>query len=372
MNKPSIIFLIDGLKFGGAERSLLEIAKRFVKYKPIFYVTSNSLELLQEYRDAGLEVIHFPLPRNYRFEKNAKKLWDKIKDHNPVIIHSTLFYSDMTLRYLKTDIIKVNSLVSNSYSPRRMNQLSIAIRFKVWMLKLWDILSCNMVDCFISNSQVIKTSYIKETKIKESKIKVIYRGRDPMKFQKRAVIESKLPQDPMLLSVGRLIPSKGFAGLIEVFSKFRSQFPGATLTIAGAGPEREELIKIVKGLNLNDSVHLLGSIQNISNELLKANLFIFPTFFEGLPGALIEAMMAKVPIICSDIPENKECLSQDMCLFHKVGDWDDLYNVMEKAFLLGDWDERTKKAYEFAIQNFEINKIVNQYEALYDQLIDKV
>lgn len=372
MDKPSILYLIDGLKFGGSERSLLEIAKRLQKYKPIFCVISDSLELLQEYRDAGISVIHFPLPRNYQFKKNAKKLESIIEDHNPVLIHSTLFYSDMTLRYLDTDLPKINSLVSNSYSSRRMNQLTIGIRLKVWILKLWDIFTCNKVDKFISNSQVIKTAYIKETKIEESKIKVIYRGRDPLQFHHEVVINSKLPQAPRILSVGRLITSKGFSGLIDVFVKFQNQFPGATLSIAGDGPEKEYLLKKVKDLDLKDSVFFLGSIQNISRQLSNSDLFVFPTFFEGLPGALIEAMMTKIPIICSDIPENKECLNEDMCLFHKVGDWDDLLNIMKSAMCLNDWDERTTKAYDFAFTNFDINNIVNQYETLYDQLIKKI
>ena len=369
MNKPSILYLIDGLKFGGSERSLLEIAKRLEKYNPVFCVISNSLELLQEYREAGLSVIHFPLPRNYQFKKNAKSLENIINTCKPVLIHSTLFYSDMTLRYMNTGIPKVNSLVSNSYSPRRINQLSIGIRLKVWVLKFWDIISSRKVDFFISNSQIIKTSYIKETKIDESKIKVIYRGRDIQEFQKKVIFKSELSKAPKLLSVGRLIPSKGLEGLIEVFSKFRNDFPGSTLSIAGDGPYKLHLIEKVKALSLSESVFFLGSIQNISQQLSSSDLFVFPTFYEGLPGALIEAMMAKIPIVCSNIPENKECLREDMCLFHKVGDWDDLLIALYNAIKLNDWEERTTKAYNFASTNFDINKIVKQYEEFYDQII---
>ncbi|RAI85594.1 glycosyltransferase [Algoriphagus yeomjeoni] len=369
MDKPVIIYLIDGLKFGGAERSLLEIAKRIKKYRPIFCVISDSLELLEQYQKAEIQVLHFPLPRNYRFKNNAKKLEKIIRVLNPVLIHSTLFYSDMTLRYLEIGFPKVNSLVSNSYSHRRLSQLSLKMKLKVLILKLWDISSSRKVDCFVANSEVIKTNYIKETKISESKIKVIYRGRDPLQFQKLEVVNSKLSKSPRLLSVGRLIPSKGLFGLVEAFAKFLNQFPGSTLSIAGDGPEKTNLLKKIEELNLNDSVCLLGSVQNVTRELLNTDLFIFPTFYEGLPGALIEAMMAKVPVICSDIPENRECLSEDMGIFHKVGDWGDLLSVMKISMALNDWDKRTSKAFDFASKKFDVKNIVCQYEELYDQLL---
>jgi hypothetical protein len=60
-----------------------------------------------------------------------------------------------------------------------------------------------------------------------------------------------------------------------------------------------------------------------------------------------------------------------MGLFHKVGDQSDLYSKMIEAIVLGDWDIRTQRAYTYAIEHFEIGKIVEQYEEIYLKLLSK-
>ena len=80
-------------------------------------------------------------------------------------------------------------------------------------------------------------------------------------------------------------------------------------------------------------------------------------------------MIAGVPIICSDIPENKECLKEGMCLFHEVGNQTDLLAKMREAVASDDWDIRTQRAYDYAVAHFEIGKIVRQYEETYLRLL---
>jgi glycosyltransferase involved in cell wall biosynthesis len=115
----------------------------------------------------------------------------------------------------------------------------------------------------------------------------------------------------------------------------------------------------------------LGTVKNIPELLSESDFFVFPSYFEGLPGALIEAMMAKIPIICSDIPENKECVDESMCLFYRVGDQTDLLTQMEKALVLTDWEARTQQAFDYASEHFEIGKISKRYEETYSKLLNK-
>lgn len=72
-----------------------------------------------------------------------------------------------------------------------------------------------------------------------------------------------------------------------------------------------------------------------------------------------------------DIPKNKECVDDTMVLFHRVRDLADLRAQMEKAITLTDWEARTIKAYEYAAEYFEIEKIAKQYEAVYLKLLEK-
>jgi glycosyltransferase involved in cell wall biosynthesis len=368
LSKPKILFLIDGLQTGGAERSLLDLCRRFEGFNPIVVVLSKSLELKPQFEHYGIQVIVFPVPRNYRFRRNAAKLIPIVRQINPAIIHSFLFHADMTLRYLNYDGIKITGLVSNSYSARRLDNLTWRVAMKVKLLKVWDRITLSKIDFFIANSEVIKAAYVKDFSMAEDKIEVINRGRDISKFQSKSQDNAHQIQQKFI-SVGRLIKSKGYDDLIQSFSFLVREYMNAFLVICGEGPHRLHLENLIAELDLSSKVMLTGSIDDVSIRLQESNYFVFPTYYEGLPGSLIEAMMTKIPIICSDIPENKECLKERMCLFHEVGNQTDLLAKMREAVELDDWDTRTQRAYNYAVAHFEIRKIARQYDEMYLSLI---
>ncbi|MBW8308954.1 MAG: glycosyltransferase family 4 protein [Candidatus Paracaedibacteraceae bacterium] len=107
-----------------------------------------------------------------------------------------------------------------------------------------------------------------------------------------------------IISVGRLIPSKGFDSLIQAFGKIAHDFPKIHLTLYGEGEERRNLEKLVSELNLKDRIDLPGLVQDVQAKLAKADLFIFPSHYEGFPNALCEAMAAGLPIIASNCSGN--------------------------------------------------------------------
>lgn len=368
-DKPFVLYLIDGLQQGGAERSLLALCKELREFKPFVLVLAGKKDLLPEFTGAGIAVHHMGLDTSYNYWRMAKKVDFYLKSLHPAIVHSFLFHSDMTLRYLTCDIPKVGSLVSNSYSPRRLNQLPFLLRAKIELLKLWDALTASKLDLYIANSQTIKDSYQQLSGLDKEKIKVIYRGRDSSLYDKKQN-KSLNKSQAKFVSVGRLIPSKGFDELIAAFSKLKKVYPQAQLQIAGDGITKDSLSKLIHKEELSSSVRLLGSVQDIPNLLETADFLVFPSHYEGLPGVLIEAMMAKVPIICSDIPENRECVTEEMALFHKLGDSDDIYNQLIKAISLEDWQDRVRKAHEYAKDQFEIGQMAKAYENTYHHLLN--
>lgn len=86
------------------------------------------------------------------------------------------------------------------------------------------------------------------------------------------------------------------------------RFPGAQLLIAGDGDIeiQQELSDLREQLGLNGHVHLLGRRDDIANLLYASNIFVFSSYYEGLPGAVIEAMAARTPVVAFDIPSLKE------------------------------------------------------------------
>jgi glycosyltransferase involved in cell wall biosynthesis len=103
-------------------------------------------------------------------------------------------------------------------------------------------------------------------------------------------------------ALGRLVPLKGHANLIKAFAAISNNYPDTHLAIIGDGREKDNLIDLIEKLNLQKKVHLLG-FQPDAIKLAKAfDIWVMPSFKEGLGLALLEGMCAKLPIIASNVP----------------------------------------------------------------------
>ncbi len=104
-----------------------------------------------------------------------------------------------------------------------------------------------------------------------------------------------------LVSVGRLVPLKNFAGLLQAVARVRATVPELRLIIVGGGPQGEELRHLATGLALQGVVSWAGEQSNIWPHLQAADAFVLASQSEGLPISLLEAMAAGLPSIVSDV-----------------------------------------------------------------------
>lgn len=112
--------------------------------------------------------------------------------------------------------------------------------------------------------------------------------------------------DIMLLSVGELNENKNHQIVIRAMAQIKN--PKLQYFIAGEGTMKSHLIELAQKLNLSDQVHLLGFRKDISELLASSDIFIFPSYREGLSLALMEAMVSGTMIICSDIRGNRDLI----------------------------------------------------------------
>lgn len=374
-----VLFIIDTLETGGAEKSLLDITSRFSHFEPVFLQLFPGEKLANSFQEAGIEVHSFKFSTNYNFKRIANEIVETVKKINPVIIHSTLFRSDMVARELvkQIKVPLINSFVNNSYSKNRYNNLDVLEKIKLKGIEFWDRYTAKNVDLFISNSETIKKSNAVALKIPHEKITVIYRGRDSDKFsnieeQKINALKQELniQNEKVFLNVSRLLERKGQLELIKAFNGLIKKHPDSKLLIAGEGVFHEDLEKEIKERSLQESVTLLGNRDDVPVLLKLADFFVFPSHYEGLPGALIEAMFSKTTIIASDIPENMECVDTTKAYVFPVGNIPALTTSLIKAIELNS-NGYSDKAYKYALQNFQIDEIVRKYESVYKGLLNK-
>lgn len=109
-----------------------------------------------------------------------------------------------------------------------------------------------------------------------------------------------VPEDCVLLtSVGELIKRKNHQVVIRAIAKLKN--PNVHYAIAGQGALLSELIGLSKELGVEQQVHFLGYRTDVCQIYKASDIAILPSFQEGLPVALMEAMACKIPVICSKI-----------------------------------------------------------------------
>jgi glycosyltransferase involved in cell wall biosynthesis len=110
----------------------------------------------------------------------------------------------------------------------------------------------------------------------------------------------------VVLTVGRLCAQKGYSDIVPIVSPIVNEFPNVRFVWAGEGEQRNELVDKIRSYGVEENVLFLGYCSDVSKLLKSADLFLFPTYNEGLPFALLEAMVYGLPVVASDassIPE---------------------------------------------------------------------
>lgn len=127
------------------------------------------------------------------------------------------------------------------------------------------------------------------------KMKIVHCGIEPDRYGQA----DRSSPGKRLIFVGRLAPIKGVSVLLDAFACTRAAHPDGHLTIVGDGELREQLEARAKALALGDAVTFTGylSTEEVAAQLDAADIFVLPSFSEGVPVVLMEAMAARMPVI---------------------------------------------------------------------------
>jgi glycosyltransferase involved in cell wall biosynthesis len=173
---------------------------------------------------------------------------------------------------------------------------------------------------FHAVSQAAKDSATTSLRIPAERITVVERGRNPGRLgqsglERRWKSRQQLglaAEDEVIVNLGRHEYQKGQKYLLEAAATLSFAHPRLILLMAGRqGNLTNELEKFKDHLGLNGQVRFLGHRQDVAEILAAADLFVFPSLYEGLPGAVIEAMALGLPIVASDIPPVREVVEEN-------------------------------------------------------------
>ena len=168
-------------------------------------------------------------------------------------------------------------------------------------------LSCSAADIVIAISEQTKKDLIGFLHVPEEKIRVVYQSCEPKFFEiisdekiSEVKQEYQLPEK-YLLYVGALTPSKNLEKLLEAYNELQLEIPDVHLVLAGVGGLEKTLKEQSVNWKIDDKVHFPGFIDNADLPALfkGAQIFVYPSLFEGFGIPIIEALASGVPVITS-------------------------------------------------------------------------
>ena len=365
-----ILYLITGLKTGGAEIVLYNLVKNINKKKIETVVVSiiPIAEIGKKIQNSGIRVLSL----NAKFKYNPFiffKLISILKKEKPQILHSFLFHSILLGRIVGR-ICKVPIIISSIHSEY------IGGFLRNRLLQITDSLD----DVVTIVSQKASETMLKSKTASANKLLVIYNGIDLNKFifqdkKARKEIRKELnleKDDKVLISIGRLFKAKGYPYLIEAIKILKSKYPDIKLLIIGEGEEKNKLETQTRELNLEKNIFFLGRKENVSNCLNASDIFILASLWEGFGLAIVEAMACGLPVITTNVGGIPEII-QDKISGLLVDPKDSEILAQKIDYLLNlDADSRERlilKGRKIVEQKFSLEKMITKYEELYYKLL---
>lgn len=163
---------------------------------------------------------------------------------------------------------------------------------------------------------IVPSAYLKtiimQWGVPSEKIQVIYNACEtPTVLESKEEVQKALGlKGKVIVSIGRLVPWKGFLGLIDITSKMLREIPGLVLVIVGDGPQRADLEKHAEKLGVDSHVIFTGRAEreNVWRYLTAADVFALNTAYEGFSHQILEAMALGTPIITTAVGGNVEVI----------------------------------------------------------------
>jgi glycosyltransferase involved in cell wall biosynthesis len=362
MISKKVTHLITTIERGGAEKQLLTLSSEQVQsgLNVVVLYLKGKPDLRNEFEAAGVEVNNLLVGKSF-----LKQIFllSKYLRKNPSPVHAHLPKSEL----LAAAVIAKKYFIFSRHNAEPFWPSGPRI-----ISNLLSKYVCKRASQGIAISNAVKSYLIKRGEIpNDYKIDVVYYG-----FQKDILTNSvglnlitNLMNDQSsnykIGTIGRLVPQKDYPTLLSAFSNVLKSLPDTELYVVGEGYLKKDLNDLSKSLGINDKVHLVGKTQHIKEFLSRIDLFILPSKYEGLGLVLLEAMVAKKPIIAANNSAIPEVLGKTYEGLFSTGDVNSLAKQIKTV--IGDYNfsERLVQSYSSQLNLFDPSKMNTNIEKVY-------
>jgi glycosyltransferase involved in cell wall biosynthesis len=317
-----VTYVINALGTGGAEHSLAELLAHDFGGElaaDVICLRHNTQGVEQRVvAELGVPVRWL---RPGTMVRQARELRALLAADPPDVVVSSVYQADIVTRLARLGRPRwrlISTLVNSQYDAVRVAADPNVSRLGMMGTQVIDAVTGRLaVDRYIALTQAVADHATKRLRVPPRRISVVPRGRSRRRLgepgpKRRAEGRARFgidPDRPVVLTVGRREYQKGQRHLLEAMPAILDACPDALLVVAGRdGNAAAELDAIVERLGIGDAVQFLGHQTDVPGVLALADVFAFPSLWEGFGGALVEALAMGLPVVASALPELVEVL----------------------------------------------------------------
>jgi len=314
MNRPiRVLHLLGSMGRAGVPARTLDIIRHIdrQRFDCHFCVTSGLPgELDEESRALGAEVHRLRIDQP-GFSRSFRRLL-RYRQFTAVHSHS-LFSAGYTLRLAAKSGVPVRVAHFHTTNDGRRSSL-LRLVYRKLMRRWIDLYATHI----LAVSRQAMTAMWKPNWESDPRCQVVHDGLDTSAYNAppdRAAVRREFgltDEAPLYIHVGRLTEAKNHPRLISIFARLLQRQPAATLLLVGPGSNTIErgLRRQVAELGIGPRVVFCGERSDVPRLLKVADALVFPSLWEGLPGAVLEAHAAGTPVLASDLPSIREIAEQ--------------------------------------------------------------
>uniref|UniRef100_UPI00404AF2C4 glycosyltransferase family 4 protein n=1 Tax=Gelidibacter sp. TaxID=2018083 RepID=UPI00404AF2C4 len=364
MKKVNLAFVISSLNPGGAERVLSILANELIedynitiitlyKSEPFYKLNNN---ILVEY----CQQLYIDNPTKWQSLTNHIKLFYKlfkiIRKHKIEICIGFMTTSNIYVT-LASKLKRMPCIISERIHPEHYD-----------IGKFWNFVRKKTYP--LATKLVVQTQSIKsyfEAYMKRDQLVII---KNPLAPELTAKRNLKITKNQIILNIGRLDYQKNQDLLIKAFANIKND--DWRLHIIGEGVNRKVYEDLIKSLNIENKVNLLGNKTDVDTYYNESSIFVFSSRFEGFPNALTEAMYFGLPCISTDCPSGPSELIKDGIngfltpVENQQALEKKLQNLMDDASLREMLSKNAIKSTE----EFQSEIIANQWKSIINKLLN--
>lgn len=351
MDAKKITFILGGLAKGGAERVVSNLSNQFIEKGYDVHIITLLTDSIEYDLNPKVKVINLSKNNIAYYKlilfwiKNLHKYFLENSDRKVI----SFFIKINLIAIVASSFTKVKLIVSERTDPFSDGRSSF-LNFLSYVLYK----KCNYV---VYQTEELASFFYKYFKKRTVVI--------PNPVVIKEYLCNQEPKENIIVSVGNLKEAKNYFMLIEAINRIKDRLDGYKVIIYGEGILRRDLENKIKSYNLENTIFLPGSINDVQEKIYKARLFVLTSNYEGMSNALQEAMALGLCCIATDCLGTKEIIMNNESGFIiKKNDDCDLANKI--IYLISDDETRKKLGYQAFnySKKYSIENVIAKWEKI--------